>query len=246
MPRVAREKSITGFYHVMVRGVGKQIIFEEANDYYFYLKMLEKYATETEIEICAYCLMDNHVHLLVRDVKDNLALFMKKLGVVYAIYYNTKYERNGHLFQDRYKSKAINDERYLLIVFSYILNNPKSAGIDETNTYRWSSYRDYKYRNGFTSIDFIMNLLGNVNIDNFLKLENEITNDYTLEENCKISENAAIQIVRETLGVESGKILLTYPKDLRDKYIKELKNKGLSTRQISRLTGISRGVVIKA
>ena len=245
MPRIAREKSITGFYHIMVRGVGKQIIFEEANDYFFYLKMLEKYSLETEIEICAYCLMDNHVHLLVHDEKDNLALFMKKLGVVYAIYYNTKYERNGHLFQDRYKSKAINDERYLLIVFSYILNNPKNAGIEDTDAYQWSSYRDYKYRTGFTSIDFITNLLGGVNIDNFLKLENEITDDYTLEDNHKISENAAIQIVRETLGGESGKMLLTCPKELRDKYIKELKNKGLSTRQISRFTGISRGVIIK-
>ncbi len=79
---------------------------------YFYSYDSEKYCRETDITILAYCLMENHVHLLIRDRNGAAPIFMKKMGVSYAQYYNRKYDRMGHLFQDRYKSERIEDDVY--------------------------------------------------------------------------------------------------------------------------------------
>ena len=140
MPRQARVKSESGYAHLIVRGIGRQALFEAREDYRFYLAILERYSHETEIQVCAYCLMENHVHLLVCDANARIALMMKKLGVSYSQYFNRKYKRQGHLFQDRYLSEPIDDERYLLTVFRYILNNPQKVGISAAD-YEWSSYR---------------------------------------------------------------------------------------------------------
>ena len=104
MPRQARVKSESGYTHLIVRGIGRQVLFEAREDYQFYLAILERYSHETEIQVCAYCLMENHVHLLVCDANARIALMMKKLGVSYSQYFNRKYKRQGHLFQDRYLS----------------------------------------------------------------------------------------------------------------------------------------------
>ena len=93
--------------------------------------------------------MENHVHLLVHDPGINTSLLMKKIGVGYSAYYNGKYERTGHLFQDRYKSENVNDDRYYLTVLRYILRNPEKAGICRTEKYRWSSYHAYGDKKSF-------------------------------------------------------------------------------------------------
>ena len=93
LARQARQKSFTGYFHVIVRGVGKQILFEEDKDYGYYVALLDKYSKETKVDICAYCLMENHVHMLVHDASDDLAQFMKKMGVSYATYYKNEKEK---------------------------------------------------------------------------------------------------------------------------------------------------------
>ncbi|MBQ5759363.1 MAG: transposase, partial [Schwartzia sp.] len=125
MPRQPRTPG--EFFHVVVRGIGRQILFENDDDRRKYLALLEKYQEENDITLMAYCLMDNHVHLLIRDNNGSLSLFMKQMGVSYALYYNRKYERVGHLFQDRYKSEVVDREEYLLTAYRYILNNPVKA-----------------------------------------------------------------------------------------------------------------------
>ncbi len=112
MPRRARSMSASNYMHVIVRGNGKQLLFEDTNDYRYYLRKLEFYCMDTEVLVCAYCLMDNHVHLLVKGELKSISLLMKKLGVSYSWYYNKKYDRVGHLFQDRFKSEPIEDEAY--------------------------------------------------------------------------------------------------------------------------------------
>ena len=114
MPRTARQFSHSGYMHVIIRGNGKQILFEDYEDHYFFLSILKRYCEETEVRILAYCLMENHVHLLVHDLEGNTSQMMKKIGVSYSGYYNRKYERTGHLFQDRFRSELIEDEAYLL------------------------------------------------------------------------------------------------------------------------------------
>ncbi len=73
--------------------------------------------------------MDNHVHIVIKEQKDTISRIMKRIGASYAHYYNKKYKRVGHVFQDRYKGETIEDEKYLLAVIRYIHNSPKKAGI---------------------------------------------------------------------------------------------------------------------
>ena len=104
--------------------------------------------------------MENHVHLLVNDQKKSTPLFMKKLGISYAQYFNRKYRRNGHLLQDRYLSEPVEDDAYLLTVFRYILNNPKKAGICDARSYPWNSNAQYDLPSPFMELSLIRSLRG--------------------------------------------------------------------------------------
>ncbi len=107
MPRIARNISSTGYMHVIAKGIGNQILFESSADYRKYLLLLQKHCEDTDVKVCAFCLMENHVHLLTLSERESLILLMKKLGISYAQYFNKKYSRTGHLFQNRYKSEPI-------------------------------------------------------------------------------------------------------------------------------------------
>ena len=99
--------------------------------------------------------MGNLVHLLVCDPKGHTPLMMKKLGVSYSQYFNRKYDRSGHLLQDRYKSEAIENNTYILVVFRYILNNPRKVGICEARNYPWSSYAHYDRPPAFMELSLV-------------------------------------------------------------------------------------------
>lgn len=89
-----------------------------------------------------YCLMGNHAHLLMREEGKDLSALMKQVGVRFAAYYNWKYQRTGHLFQDRFRSEPVNDDEYFLSVYRYIAWNPVKAGLcGRPGDYRWCSYR---------------------------------------------------------------------------------------------------------
>ena len=142
MPRSARNHSESGYYHVVNREIGRQILFEKKGDYVRFLDTLRRYLKEEPFELIAYCLMENHFHLLLHT-KDNLEGIMKRLSCSYAYYFNEKYEREGHLFQDRFRSEPITDDSYLLAAVRYIHNNPVKAGICSREEYPWSSWHEY-------------------------------------------------------------------------------------------------------
>ena len=103
MPRVARIKSKSKIYHIMIRGINQQNIFSVDEDYEKFIAILAKYHKKSEYEIYAYCLMGNHVHLLIKEGKEALSHAMKRIGTSYVSWYNWQYNRKGHIFQDRYK-----------------------------------------------------------------------------------------------------------------------------------------------
>ena len=245
MARGARNLSISGYEHVIVRGIGKQIIFENDEDYIFYLNRLKKFSDQTEVIICAYCLMDNHVHLLVYDPKGQLPLLMKKLGVSYSKYFNSKYERCGHLFQNRYKNEVVEDEAYFITVFRYILNNPVKAGICSASKYRWSSYREYtEYEDSFYCVsnpEVVKGIIGDSRIDELLNVQEKC--DVMGIDGINHDDTWAHDIINKLLKGNSGTIIQSFPREQRDYVIRVLKNEGLSIRQIERLTGINRGVI---
>lgn len=242
MSRHARQVNDTGYYHVIVRGIGRQLLFEDVPDYRYYLLLLERYSNETDVTICAYCLMENHVHLLVRDAKGGLPMFMKKMGVSYAAYFNKKYDRTGHLFQDRYLSESVADDAYFLTVNRYILKNPQEAGICRYSDYPWSSYRLFDNKDSFVDTALLSSMLGgHERYDEFLS---EDSSDICMEYYpSKLSDERAKEIIKKKLGAERGVILQKYDRKTRDAAVAELSKAGLSERQIERLTGISRRII---
>ena len=157
MPRQARQASETGIYHVMMRGINHQNIFEEQEDYYQFLNTLDLMAQSYESDgtpagrnyiLYAYCLMSNHIHLLIREREDTIGMAIKRIASSYVYYYNHKYSRDGHLFRERYKSEPVNDIIYFVTLLRYIHQNPLKAGmVSEVKDYEFSSWGEYRDKN---------------------------------------------------------------------------------------------------
>jgi len=120
---------IAGYHHIINRGVNRCHIYNHNDDKEMFLQILNKSATLNKVIVHDYCLMDNHYHILLETTEDNLSTFMRVVNANYAKYFNKKYKRSGHLFQDRYKSKYILSEDYLYTLIRYIENNPLEASI---------------------------------------------------------------------------------------------------------------------
>jgi REP element-mobilizing transposase RayT len=127
MPRQRRKLSKTGTYHIMLRGNERKNLFPEEEDYRKFLQILATKKRDDSFLLYAYCLMGNHLHLLIREKKENISQTMKRINIAYAYYFNKKYKRVGHVFQDRFKSESVEEESYLLSVIRYIHNNPLNA-----------------------------------------------------------------------------------------------------------------------
>ena len=139
MPRKPRI-DITGFYHVINRGVEKRTIFMDRSDFAVFMRILNKSAHIYGFKLRAYVLMTNHYHLLIETYTNNLSLIMRQINSKYSIYFNKKYNRVGPLWQGRFKSFYIYDKEYLDIVTKYIENNPIKAGItNRLETYPYVS-----------------------------------------------------------------------------------------------------------
>jgi len=143
MPRTSRPLMHNASYHVITRGIRRDNIFLSDNDFEKYLFYLWKYKTRFKANIYAYCLMSNHVHLLI-DPKTPMDMrrIMHGLNLSYSQYFNVKYRQCGYLWQNRYKSLIVQNDEYLLNVISYIEYNPLRAKIcTRAEDYPWSSYK---------------------------------------------------------------------------------------------------------
>ena len=141
MPRAARVTMENACYHIITRGNQKQTVFAETADYKKYLCLLAKYRQRYRFKLYCFCLMINHVHMLMQ-VKDPAKLnkLMSGINLTYAQYFNDKYGRVGHVWQDRFKSRIIQNDAYLLDCITYIEANPvRAALVKNPGQYPWSS-----------------------------------------------------------------------------------------------------------
>ena len=247
MPRQARRKSESGFYHILLRGIGQQNIFEDDEDNERFLQTLKRYQDDMKFEIHAYCLMGNHVHLVIKDIKDELDLIIKKLASSYAYYFNWKYERTGHVFQDRFKSEVVDDDSYYLALIRYIHQNPQKANIALACKYRWSSYQEYINGEKIATTRLALELLGGR--DKFINYVNEfdtVDSFLDIQKKENLTDSKAIDIIKKKFKISNALSISTMPAEQRNKVIKKLKDEGLSVRQLSRLTGVNRGTVLRA
>ena len=249
MPRKARTKSSTGIYHVMLRGVNRQEIFFDEEDYLFFIRLLAHYKDLCGYQIFAYCIMGNHVHLLIRTGAVPLSTILKRIGSKFVYWYNMKYERTGHLFQDRFKSEPVESQRYFLTALRYILQNPVKAGMCRLpQHYKYSSAKAYfSSAQGLTDTAFAWSILGKTALRKFILEEND---DTCLEVNDMprrgISDAAAADMILEMFGTRTPLVKKAVDRQAFNMSISQLIAKGVSIRQLNRLSGISRKAIHRA
>lgn len=255
MPRTARKKSNTKVYHVILRGNAKQDIFLEKQDYNKFMKEICNTKEKYQYEIYAYCLMTNHVHIILYDKTDKLSKILQSLTVSYSAYWNKKYERQGHVFQNRFLSKNVEDEKYLRTLCRYIHQNPCKAGIAEMEEYPWSSYQEYIKENQIIETKQILLLFGNNKreaINNFVgfhkvnKKQENIQEFMEYEMVEKLSDEQARKYIEEILGLENIQEVMQYSIQKRNEYLKRLKGmQGITKTQIARVTGLTKKMIEK-
>ncbi len=250
MPRVARRQSKTNVYHVMLRGNGQRQVFQDAEDNERFLEILSVCKATSGFHVYAYCLMGNHVHLLMRtDEKgEPLSQIFRRLGAQYVYWYNGKYERVGHLFQDRYRSEPVEDDAYLLSVLRYIHQNPVKAGIThDVADYPYSSYREYLKPKAGQVTDVAL-IKGIMDLEAFIAFHEETDGSEYLDVrpiHPKMSDEQAKMLIAKAAGCKTVEEFQELDKTLRMKVLPMLKEGNASYRQISRLTGESIGIIRK-
>lgn len=246
MPRQARKLSRTNIYHVMLRGINRQTIFEDNEDMNYFLSEVKRCKDISDFRLYAFCLMSNHVHLLLETNREPLDMIFRRLGSRYAGWYNRKYGRIGHLFQDRYRSENVETEQYFMTVLRYILQNPMKAGLEkQPGSYRWSSYLAYAKGTGLiTDTQYAVNMAGER--ETLVQFLREANDDQVMDDfspGMRLSDEQARNIMKQVSQCATLTEFQKLEDPLQKEYIQRLSDEGISVRQISRLTGKCRKTI---
>ncbi len=249
-PRIARKNIKAQFLHVMVQGVNKEFIFYKKEYIKKYLEIIRENKKDYNLEILAYCIMNNHVHFLVytKDI-EKFGKFMQRINLLYAQMYNKKENRCGVLFRNRYKSEPIYDIKHLINCIKYIHNNPvKAQMVLNCEDYEFSSYNDYIKNEGPTRYKIMKEIFGeNCDYANLFEqsfdkrfmdaeYENEETiNSYILEGIREFKKEFCLNTVEILSNREIFKELIIFLKE----------NCRLKYTEISKFFDISRGSMQK-
>ena len=248
MPRTARKTSSMNIYHVMLRGINRQNIFEDDEDRLYFMNVLASSKKTDGFKLYAFVLMSNHIHLLIEPAEESLSMIFKKIGTRYAVWYNRKHGRSGHLFQDRYRSESIESELYFMTVLRYILQNPMKAGLESRpGSYRWSSYLAYKMGKGtVTDTQYALELYGSrETLGEYLLQEND---DFVMDEadhDWLLRDDQAKEILTRVTKCTTVSDFQLLDPSVQKEYVTELSREKLSMGQISRLTGIPKTTVYR-
>ena len=260
MPRQSRKPSGTGIYHVMMRGINHQTIFEDEEDNYQFINTLDRMRVRYDDEgnacgrnCCyyAYCLMGNHFHLLIRERDERVGETIKRIASSYVYYYNRKYGRDGHLFKERFKSEPVNDMAYFTVLLRYIHQNPVKAGIvEKVKDYEFSSWGEYDgtVEPVFQICD-VNTVLRRISFKDLDEWVNEPLADdvYCLDiegsSRRRPSDDQIWLKIKDKTGVTNSTSFQQLDENKREEIFLELKDCGASLRQLERLTGIGKGVI---
>ena len=232
----------------MLRGINKQVIFEESADRQHFLTVMKECKDVSGFCLHAFCLMSNHVHLLLEIKNEPLDLVIKRIGSRYAVWFNRKYQRVGHLFQDRFRSENVETDQYFMTVLRYILQNPMKAGIEShPGTYRWSSYLAYEKGTGLlTDTQYATELFGGrEKLISFIQQDND---DSAMDEEnyqWRLQEDEAKAVMNRITDCVSSSQFQQLDPPRKKEYIAQMYLAKLTMSQISRLTGVSKATVHK-
>ncbi|MCI9064158.1 MAG: transposase [Clostridia bacterium] len=248
LPRQARKFSSSNIYHIIIRGIDKQDIFYNDNDKNFFLSQLLEIKKKFNVEIYAYCLMYNHVHLILKVQKELMSKSIQSLGIRYSQYFNKKYDRTGAFFENRFKSKNVENKQYFMDVCRYVHRNPEKAGFSVTENYKWSSYNEYLGKEKIINKSILLHYYEN-NIEKFIDYtinqkrellqETREMLEYEFMEN--ITDEDLSNIIMKKEKIESLLDVTKFNMEKKEKFVKNLKEiPGTNVTQIARVTRLSR------
>lgn len=249
MPTVPRRISESGLYHVVARGNGRQLIFTDDGDREAFLERLEHAVRENGLTVIAWCLMDNHVHLVVQDDSQRFAPVIGSLLGAYAKYFNRKTGHVGSVFQQRFYSEPIEDDEYLLASVRYVHINPERAGICSAPEYRWSSYCEYATGDGdgLCATGLVLDLLDGPK--GFVELCDGVSvKDAGFEGAVKVADDEALKMandIAQAFGYTDASVVKSLPISQRNAVVASMRGNGLTIRQVELLTGLGTGVIAR-
>lgn len=257
MPRKKRVMSNTGVYHVMLRGINKQNIFIYEDDFrqmqWTLVEAQRQYGPDgrllnsDECTIYAYCILNNHVHILLREGNKKISQIVQKIEDRFVYLYNKKYDRVGHLFQGRFRSEPVNDNEYFHTLLRYIHRNPVQAmECERPEDYLYSSWREYlpQFSNEvsvllprafktvyeyFTPSDLVEWVNMNVH-DNCMDMSSE---------RFVVTDSHAWDILSDISGEDNPQDFKCLHPDLQMEFAYEAIQSGISLRQATRLSSLT-------
>ena len=250
MPRYARKRNEKGIHHVVVQGRRLEEVFRDPSDKELYLEVLFKYKAKTGIKLYAFCILENHVHLVIEETaEESISSFMRRIGVSFSYWYRLKYDlpRGEVLFRGRYLSEPLETEEEVLAVVRHIHQEPVRIGLsDRMDHYIWSSYRFYLTPGSMVDRRLVLDSLhfsgGYTSYMDQEEGEVHMLEEVPLKYGRSDDEAAAlIQIRLQETGYTALKEMESEEKK---NFLKELKYVDeISIQQLSRVTGINRGYI---
>lgn len=248
MQRVWR--TVTGFYHVSARGTGKQLIFETDDDRWEFLELMRDCCRDTGVTVVAWCLMSDHVHLVLADYEDAMSAAMQRLLLTYARRFNKRTGRSGRLFRDRFERRSLDTDWQVMEAVRSVHANPQEAGIALIERYPWSSFAEYlrSYDNdmtrGFSDPSCVLELFGSAKAFIAYSLSTPDSGEPTMldMEEMEWERRPFAEKLAKGLGVTLRGVK-TAPSARRNIVILGLHDAGFTVRQIERYTGIGKSTV---
>ena len=255
MSRQLRKFAYSQVYHIILKGIDGHDIFYDNQDKDFFLKQIITTKQIFNYIVYSYCLMSNHVHVVIKCQDELLSKAIQSLAIRYVSYFNRKYERSGHLFQGRFKSKAVENQKYFLELCRYIHRNPEKAGICLTQNYQWSSYREYIGDAKIVDKHVLLHYFNN-NLNDFVYYTtktidiNDVEDFVEYEIINKLTDVQLSSIIMKKFNLANvGQINLffkTRDKTLLKEDLKEISSiNGTNISQIARVIRINRNIIQK-
>lgn len=222
MPRKARVKSERGMYHVLLKSFGGETIFKTAEDTEKFLTVVASYKESCGFKIYAWCIMTGHVHLLMQVSEVSIGDIFKRIGGKFVYWYNQKYLRQGPLFQDRYKSEPVENDKCFLTVTRFIHQNPVRHELcEKPEEYPLSSYESYI--NGETDLVDTEYLLSRIPLEQFVQFTQAANEDICLdvESQKRMNDEQVKKIIYQISKCKTTQEFCQIATIKRDAYIKK-------------------------
>jgi REP element-mobilizing transposase RayT len=255
LPRPPRLYGNSKIYHIILKGIDDQDIFYDDRDREFFLKQISITKTEFNYMLYSYCLMSNHVHMVIRCQDIFLSKCIQSLLIRYVHYFNKKYKRKGPLVQNRFQSKHVENLKYFIDVCRYVHRNPENAGIELTQNYQWSSYKEYIGRKKIVDKNVLLHYY-NDDINNFVEDTIKTINENNIEDYIeyeiigKMTDEQLTEVIMNRFKINDISELPRFFKykdeDELKQCMQEIKKiQGINKNQVARVTRLGRSKVEK-